>query len=479
MVASIRRNTAADTSNAAGNGGIMRVKAMLDESELPRKWYNLAADLPSPPLPPLAPDGNPLTPDMLSRLFPEQLIAQEMSSERWIDIPEEVRQILARWRPTPLVRARNLERALDTPARIYYKNESLSPAGSHKPNTAVPQAYYNLLGGTERLTTETGAGQWGSALSFACAQFGLDCQVYMVRSSYDKKPYRKVMMQTWGAECIPSPSARTKAGKAVLEANPDSPGSLGIAISEAVEAALEDASGKTRYALGSVLNHVMLHQTVIGLEAQRQLALFGEKEPDLVIACVGGGSNFAGLSFPFIKRKMDGAKIDIVPVEPASCPSLTRGAFAYDFGDSAGMTPLLAMHTLGHGFMPSPCHAGGLRYHGMAPLVSEAARQHLIRPVSIAQQECFSAAVLFARTEGIIVAPETSHAIAQVVREAKLARQEKEEKVILFGLSGHGLLDLQGYSDYFAGQIRDHVLSDEELEKSLSELKALPARIPG
>lgn len=457
----------------------MRVKAMLDESELPRKWYNLAADLPSPPLPPLAPDGTPLTPDMLSRLFPEQLIAQEMSSERWIDIPEEVRQILARWRPTPLVRARNLERALDTPARIYYKNESLSPAGSHKPNTAVPQAYYNLQGGTKRLTTETGAGQWGSALSFACAQFGIDCQVFMVRSSYDKKPYRKVMMQTWGAECIPSPSTRTKAGRAALEANPGSPGSLGIAISEAVEAALEDASGNTRYALGSVLNHVMLHQTVIGLEAQRQLALFGERDPDLVIACVGGGSNFAGLSFPFIRKKIDGASIDIVPVEPASCPSLTRGTFAYDFGDSAGMTPLLAMHTLGHGFMPSPSHAGGLRYHGMAPLVSEAARQQLIRPVSIAQQECFSAAVLFARTEGIIVAPETSHAIAQVVREAKLARQEKQEKVILFGLSGHGLLDLQGYADFFAGEIKDLALSDEELAKSLAELQSLPARIAG
>lgn len=455
----------------------MRIKATLSDSELPRQWYNLAADLPGTPNPPLAPDGSSLRPEQLSALFPEPLIEQEVSSDRWIDIPEEVLEILARWRPTPLVRARNLEKALGTPARIYYKNESLSPAGSHKPNTAVPQAYYNKITGTKRLTTETGAGQWGSALAFASAQFGLECQVFMVRSSYEKKPYRKVMMQTWGASCTPSPSQLTRAGRAVLAEHSDSPGSLGIAISEAVEAALEDRTGKTHYALGSVLNHVMLHQTVIGLEAKRQLALFGEKAPDTIIACVGGGSNFAGLSFPFVKDKIDGANIDIVPVEPASCPSMTKGLFAYDYGDTAGMTPLLAMYTLGHDFMPSPSHAGGLRYHGMAPLVSHAARHGLLRPVSVPQLECFSAAVLFARTEGIIVAPETSHAVAQVIREAIQAREEQKEKVILFGLSGHGLLDLQGYEEYFAGELGDLSLSEEELARSLASLpKAGPAK---
>lgn len=448
----------------------MRISATLPDSELPRQWYNLAADIPHALFPPLAPDGSVLRPEQLSALFPEALIEQEASSQRWIDIPEEVLEILSRWRPTPLVRAHNLERMLNTPARIYYKNESVSPAGSHKPNTAVPQAYYNKIAGIKRLTTETGAGQWGSALSFASAQFGLDCQVFMVRSSYDKKPYRKVMMQTWGASCVPSPSPLTRAGRGILEAHPDSPGSLGIAISEAVEAALEDSSGKTHYALGSVLNHVMLHQTIIGLEAKRQLALFGEKAPDTIVACVGGGSNFAGLSFPFIKEKIDGAKIDIVPVEPASCPSMTRGLFAYDFGDTAGMTPLLAMYTLGHDFMPAPNHAGGLRYHGMAPLVSAAARQGLLRPESISQVECFSAAVQFARSEGIIVAPETSHAVAQVIREAVQARNEKREKVILFGLSGHGLLDLQGYAEYFAGEIANMSLSEDELNASLSSL---------
>ena len=448
----------------------MRISATLPESELPRQWYNLAADIPHALFPPLAPDGSVLRPEQLSALFPEPLIEQEASSSRWIDIPEEVLEILARWRPTPLVRARNLERMLKTPARIYYKNESVSPAGSHKPNTAVPQAYYNKITGTQRLTTETGAGQWGSALAFASAQFGLECQVFMVRSSYDKKPYRKVMMQTWGASCTPSPSPLTRAGESILETHPDSPGSLGIAISEAVESALADSSGKTHYALGSVLNHVMLHQTIIGLEAQRQLTIFGERSPDTIVACVGGGSNFAGLSFPFIKEKIDGANIDIVPVEPASCPSLTRGLYAYDFGDTAGMTPLLRMYTLGHDFIPSPNHAGGLRYHGMAPLVSAAARQGLVRPQAISQVECFAAAVQFARSEGIIVAPETSHAVAQVIREAAKAREEHQEKVILFGLSGHGLLDLQGYSEYFAGEIADMSLSKEELDTSLASL---------
>lgn len=451
-------------------GGIMHIKATLGDHELPRQWYNLAADLPRPPLPPKAPDGSDLGPEQLTALFPRALIEQEMSTTRWIDIPQEVLAVLARWRPTPLVRARRLEAALHTPARIYFKNESVSPAGSHKPNTAVAQAYYNAQEGITHLTTETGAGQWGSALSYACSQFGLQCKVYMVRSSFDKKPYRKVMMQVWGGTCIPSPSPTTRAGRAVLEEHPDSPGSLGIAISEAVEAALEDSSGKTHYALGSVLNHVMLHQTVIGLEAQRQLHMMGEKKPDTVIACVGGGSNFAGLAFPFIREKIEGADIDIIPVEPSSCPSLTRGVFAYDYGDVAGMTPLLAMHTLGHGFMPSPSHAGGLRYHGMAPLVSEAARLGLLRPVALPQLECFEAAVLFARTEGIIVAPETSHAIAQVVREAVRAREEGKEKVIVFGLSGHGLLDLQGYAEYLSGELQNMSLSEEELARSLASL---------
>lgn len=453
----------------------MHIKATLTDAELPRQWYNVAADISSALLPPLAPEGSMLQPEQLSALFPEPLIEQECSMERWIEIPDEVLEILARWRPTPLVRARNLERLLNTPARIYYKNESISPAGSHKTNTAVPQAYYNKIVGTKRLTTETGAGQWGSALSFASAQFGLECQVFMVRSSYDTKPYRKVMMQTWGASCHPSPSPLTRTGRIVLQEQPDSPGSLGIAISEAVETALEDKTGATHYALGSVLNHVMLHQTIIGLEAQKQLALFGEKLPDTIVACVGGGSNFAGLSFPFIKEKIEGAKIDIIPVEPTSCPSLTKGPFAYDFGDTAGMTPILPMYTLGHTFIPSPSHAGGLRYHGMAPLVSAATRQGLLRPQAISQVECFSAAVQFARSEGIIVAPETSHAVAQVIREAIKAREEQQEKVILFGLSGHGLLDLQGYAEYFAGKIADIALSEQDLEKSLSSLPKVPA----
>lgn len=452
----------------------MSTKGPSASTELPKQWYNLAADLPGQLLPPRAPDGSVLKPEQLSALFPEPLIEQEMSSKRWIDIPEEVLDILSYWRPTPLVRARRLEEALGTPARIYYKNESVSPPGSHKPNTAVPQAYYNKIVGTTRLTTETGAGQWGSALSFACSKFGLECQVYMVRSSYDGKPYRKVMMQTWGGSCIPSPSPFTKAGRAILTEHPDSPGSLGIAISEAVEAALEDTSGKTHYALGSVLNHVMLHQTVIGQEAQRQLAQFGEKTPDAIVACVGGGSNFAGLAFPFIKEKIEGANIDIIPVEPASCPSITRGLFTYDFGDTAGMTPLLAMYTLGHAFIPSPSHAGGLRYHGMSPLVSQAARLGLIQPTSISQMECFSAAIQFARTEGIIVAPETSHAVAQVIREALKAKEEKQGKVILFGLSGHGLLDLKGYDEYFAGKIENLSLSENELGQSLASLASLP-----
>ena len=405
----------------------MQTKILLDESEMPRRWYNLAADLPTPMLPPLGPDGKPATAEQLGAIFPPAIVEQEVSRERWIDIPEEVLSILYRWRPSPLQRAYGLERALGTPAKIYFKNESVSPAGSHKPNTAVAQAYYNKLAGVTKLTTETGAGQWGSALAFASSLFGLECKVYMVKSSYEQKPYRKMMMQTWGATCIPSPSDTTKAGRGILAADPKCPGSLGIAISEAVEEAVGDSSGKTKYALGSVLNHVMLHQTIIGLEAKKQLEKAGERTPDKIIACVGGGSNFAGLAFPFIADKIAGAEIEIIPVEPSSCPSLTRGSFRYDLGDVAGMTPLLPMHTLGHSYIPPTIHAGGLRYHGMAPLVSAAAFDGLLSPSAIPQLECYAAAVTFARSEGIIVAPETSHAIAQVVREAKKAKEEGKE----------------------------------------------------
>jgi tryptophan synthase beta chain len=452
----------------------MQTKILLNESEMPRSWYNLAADLPTPMLPPLGPDGNPVTPDQLAVIFPPALLEQEMSQERWIDIPEEVLSILYRWRPSPLQRAYGLEKALGTPARIYFKNESVSPAGSHKPNTAVAQAYYNKIAGVKKLTTETGAGQWGSALAFATSLFDLECKVYMVKSSYQQKPYRKMMMQTWGAACIPSPSDTTNAGRDVLAADPNCPGSLGIAISEAVEAAVSDPSGKTKYALGSVLNHVMLHQTIIGLEAKKQLEKAGEATVDKVIACCGGGSNFAGLAFPFMADKAAGAQIDIIPVEPSSCPSLTRGSYRYDLGDVAGMTPLLPMHTLGHSFIPPTIHAGGLRYHGMAPLVSAAVEDGLASPKSIAQLECYEAAVTFARTEGIIVAPETSHAIAQVIREAKLAKEEGKQRVILFGLSGHGLLDLSGYESFFAGQLENYELSPEQIARSLVCTEAYP-----
>jgi tryptophan synthase beta chain len=455
----------------------MQTKILLNENEMPRRWYNLAADLPTPMLPPLGPDGNPVTPEQLAAIFPPTLIEQEVSRDRWIDIPEEVMSILYRWRPSPLQRAYGLEKALGTPAKIYFKNESVSPAGSHKPNTAIAQAYYNKLAGVKKLTTETGAGQWGSALAFATSLMGLECKVYMVKSSYEQKPYRKMMMQTWGATCIPSPSDTTKAGRDVIAADPNCPGSLGIAISEAVEAAVGDSSGKTKYALGSVLNHVMLHQTIIGLEAKKQLEKAGERNVDKVIACVGGGSNFAGLAFPFIADKIAGAEIEIIPVEPSSCPSLTRGSFRYDLGDVAGMTPLLPMHTLGHSFIPPTIHAGGLRYHGMSPLVSQAAVEGLLSPKALPQLECYEAAVLFARSEGIIVAPETSHAIAQVIREAKQAKEEGKERVILFGLSGHGLLDLAGYQSYFAGQLENYELPPEQIARSLACTEAFP-KIP-
>lgn len=452
----------------------MRVKVPLMENEIPRKWYNLAADLPSPMNPPLGPDGKPVSPDMLAPVFPMNLIEQEVSRERWIDIPEEVLDLLYRWRPTPLHRALYLEKALGTPARIYYKNESISPPGSHKPNTAVAQAWYNKQFGITRMVTETGAGQWGSALAFACALLGLECKVFMVRVSFDQKPYRKLMMQTWGAECVASPSTLTQAGKTILAEHPDSPGSLGIAISEAIETAVSDKSGKTRYSLGSVLNHVLLHQTIIGLEAKEQLKKIGEKKVDVVIGCAGGGSNFAGLAFPFVNDKIHGAKIDIIPVEPFSCPTMTKAPFVYDHGDTARMTPLLPMYSLGHDFIPPPIHAGGLRYHGMAPLVSQAIVEGLVTPQAMHQLECFSAAVQFAKTEGIIPAPETSHAIAAVINEAKKAKEEGKEKVILFNLSGHGLMDLRGYDLYFSKQLEDYELPREEIDKALESIKDYP-----
>src|SRR5512142_1544626 len=429
------------------------IKIQLSENEIPRKWYNLAADLPTPMLPPLGPDGQPVKPEQLAPVFPMNIIEQEVSTQRWIDIPEEVLDVLYRWRPAPLRRAVYLERFLKTPARIYYKDESVSPAGSHKPNTAVPQAWYNKQFGIQRLTTETGAGQWGSALAFACKLIGLECKVYMVRISFDQKPFRKLMMQVWGAKCVASPSTETNAGRKILAEMPDTPGSLGIAISEAIEAAVTDQSGQTRYSLGSVLNHVLLHQTIIGLEAKKQLKIAGEKLPDIVIGCAGGGSNFAGLAFPFTADKIAGAKMEIIPVEPAACPKMTKGPFHYDHGDTACMTPLLAMHTLGHAFVPPPIHAGGLRYHGMAPLVCQGIVEGLLKPKAYKQTKCYESAMTWAKTEGAICAPETSHAIAAVIDEAVKAREEGKKKVILFNYSGHGLMDLVGYDKYLTGKL--------------------------
>jgi tryptophan synthase beta chain len=449
-------------------------KIVLEEHEMPRQWYNLAADLPNPVQPPLGPNGKPVGPEMLAPVFPMNLIEQEVSAQRWIDIPEEVLGLLALWRPAPLYRALRLEKALKTPARIYYKHEGFSPPGSHKPNTAIPQAWYNKQFGIKRLTTETGAGQWGSALAFACCLIGLECKVFMVRISFTQKPFRRLMMETWGAKCIPSPSNETNAGRQMLAAYPDTPGSLGMAISEAVEAAVTDSSGQTRYSLGSVLNHVLMHQTIIGLEAKKQLAKAGEKKVDVVIGCAGGGSNFAGLSFPFVADKINGAKITIIPVEPESCPSMTRGKYVYDHGDVAKMTPLLAMHSLGHSFVPAPIHAGGLRYHGMAPLVSQAIVEGLLTPRAYHQLRCYESAVTWARTEGFIPAPETAHAIACVIDEAKKAREEGKEKVILFNWSGHGLMDLSGYDSYFQGKLTDFALPDSEIAKNLDALRGLP-----
>lgn len=446
-----------------------QTKIHLDERDMPQQWYNIQADLPKPLRPPLHPGTKqPIGPADLAPLFPMGLIKQEVSQERYIDIPDEVLAIYRIWRPTPLVRARRLEKALDTPAHIFYKWEGVSPAGSHKPNTAVPQAYYNKVEGVKRLTTETGAGQWGSALSFACSLFGMECKVYMVRVSYDQKPYRRLLMEAWGGSCIPSPSRETASGRAVLERDPDSPGSLGIAISEAVE----EAAGRsdTNYSLGSVLNHVMLHQTVIGLETQRQLELAGEY-PDVVYGCVGGGSNFAGLALPFVRDKIvEGKKTRIVAVEPAACPSLTRGLYRYDFGDSAGLTPLLMMNTLGHDFMPPPIHAGGLRYHGMSPILSHLLDLGLIEAEAHHQTAVFGSAVLFARTEGHLPAPETAHAIHAAVEEAKRCRESGEAKTIVLGASGHGHFDLVSYQKYFAGELTDLEYPEELIRKAQESL---------
>jgi tryptophan synthase beta chain len=449
-------------------------KILLDESEQPTQWYNVLADLPEPPPPVLHPGTlQPVGPDDLAPLFPMDLIMQEVTGDRHVDIPGAVLDVYRLWRPSPLYRAHRLEKALDTPARIYYKYEGVSPAGSHKPNTAVPQAYYNKQAGVRRLTTETGAGQWGTALAFACAQYGLDCEIWQVRASYDQKPYRKIMIETFGGVIHPSPSTLTDAGRKVLADQPDSTGSLGIAISEAVEVAAQNPD--TNYALGSVLNHVLLHQTVIGEEALLQLAKVDET-PDVLVGCTGGGSNFGGLAFPFLREKLAGRMAPVIrAVEPAACPSLTRGVYAYDFGDTAGMTPLMKMHTLGHDFIPDPIHAGGLRYHGMSPLISHLVASGLIEAVAKPQSECFAAGVQFARTEGIVPAPEPTHAIAAAIEEAKRCKQTGEAKVILTALCGHGHLDLAAYDAYLSGTMEDLALDEAAIESATAALPPVPA----
>lgn len=450
-------------------------KILLPEDELPTRWYNVLHDLPTPPPPVLHPGtGQPIGPDDLTPLFPMDLILQEVSQDQYVDIPGEVLDVYRLWRPSPLYRAHRLEKALDTPARIYYKYEGVSPAGSHKPNTAVPQAFYNAKSGVRKLTTETGAGQWGTALAFACAQYGLECEVWQVRASYDQKPYRRAMMQVFGATVHPSPSDLTEAGRKILAGDPDSTGSLGIAISEAVEAAVQDP--EVHYALGSVLNHVLLHQTVIGEEALMQLAMVGET-PDLIVGCTGGGSNFGGLAFPFLREKWAGRMSPVVrAVEPAACPSLTQGTYAYDFGDTIGMTPLMKMHTLGHDFIPDPIHAGGLRYHGMSPLISHLYETGEIEAVAKPQSECFAAGVQFARTEGIVPAPEPTHALAAAVEEAQRCKESGEEKVILTALCGHGHLDLAAYDAYLSNAITDRTWEDAEIQSAVAEaLTHLPA----
>nr|WP_221374676.1 TrpB-like pyridoxal phosphate-dependent enzyme [Actinoplanes polyasparticus] len=449
-------------------------KILLSESEMPTSWYNIVPDLPSPPPPVLHPGTlQPVGPDDLAPLFPMALIEQEVTTERYVTIPPEVLEVYRLWRPSPLYRAHRLEKALGTPAKIYYKYEGVSPAGSHKPNTAVPQAYYNASAGIRRLTTETGAGQWGTALAFAAAQFGLECEIWQVRASYDQKPYRKLMIETFGGIVHPSPSELTEAGRKMLADDPDSPGSLGIAISEAVEVAAQHPD--TNYALGSVLNHVLLHQTVIGEEALLQLAKVGAV-PDVIVGCTGGGSNFAGLAFPFLREKLAGRMAPVIrAVEPASCPSLTKGVYAYDFGDTAGMTPLMKMHTLGHDFIPDPIHAGGLRYHGMAPLISHVYELGLMEAVAKTQRECFEAGVAFARSEGIIPAPEPTHALAACIEEALRCKETGESKVILTALCGHGHLDLPAYGKFLSGEMADHALSGEAVAAAQSRLPAVPA----
>ena len=445
-------------------------KFLLTENDIPDKWYNIVADMPNKPLPPLNPGTKePIGPDALAPLFPMDLIMQEVSAEKWIEIPDEIRDVYALWRPTPLFRAYNLEKALGTPAKIYYKYEGVSPAGSHKPNTAVAQAYYNKKEGVSKITTETGAGQWGSALAFACNHFGIDLDVYMVKNSFDQKPYRKSMMSTWGANVFASPTDLTDAGRQILEGSPDSTGSLGIAISEAVEMAAKDDS--TKYALGSVLNHVLMHQTILGLEAERQMEMAGDF-PDVVISCFGGGSNFAGISFPFLRHKLENGKsVRAIAAEPTSCPKLTKGQFKYDFGDTIGMTPLLPMYTLGHSFVPAPIHAGGLRYHGAGVVISQLLHDEIIEAQAVDQLESFEAGVQFARTEGVIPAPEANHGIAVAIREANMAKEAGDSRVILFNLCGHGNFDMSAYEDYFAGKLERHILSDEEIEKSLAGLE--------
>lgn len=445
----------------------MRTKILLEESEIPTHWYNVVADMPNPPAPPMGPDGKPVGPEALQAIFPDNIIEQEISAERWIKIPDEVREILALWRPSPLYRAHRLEKALGTPAKIYYKNESVSPAGSHKPNTAVAQAYYNKVAGIKRLSTETGAGQWGCSLALAGQLFGIDVRVYMVKVSYEQKPYRRSMMQTWGAEVYASPTDMTGSGRKILAEHPDSPGSLGIAISEAAE----EAAGRkdTNYSLGSVLNHVLLHQTIIGEEARKQMALAGDY-PDEIYAPCGGGSNFGGIAFPFFADKAAGKDVRLIAVEPTSCPTLTKGPYAYDFGDAIGLTPLLKMHTLGHDFVPPGIHAGGLRYHGDSPLVSQLHYEGLVDAVAIPQLETFEAGVLFARTEGIVPAPESTHAIAAAVRSARECATSGEPRTILFNLSGHGHFDMSAYDRYLNNELEDYEFPVEAIEESLSHL---------
>lgn len=444
----------------------------LPADRMPDHWYNIAADLPTPPPPPLNPGtGEPIGPEALAPIFPMSLIGQEVSTERLIAIPDPVRDILAMWRPTSLFRAERWERELGTDCKIFYKYEGTSPAGSHKPNTAVPQAYFNKEEGVERIATETGAGQWGSALSFACSQFEIECKVYMVRVSYQSKPYRRTLMETWGGTCVASPSEDTNAGRAILAADPSATGSLGIAISEAVEdaATRED----TKYALGSVLNHVMLHQTIVGQEARDQMEM-ADAYPDVVIGCAGGGSNFAGLSFPFIADKLAGKEMTVIAAEPAACPTLTRGEYGYDFGDTAMTTPLLPMHTLGHEFMPAPIHSGGLRYHGMAPLVSHLVHTGVVQARAYHQTECFEQAVTFARAEGIVPAPEPTHALRAVVEQVEKAREEGVSKTILFNLCGHGNFDMAAYDDYLSGRMTDYELPQAEIDAASESLTDLP-----